>query len=452
MQRFLTLLGISAAVMASASAGEAEREERVYNPYARPRNGPPLTRVFHKARFSWILAKLQNPKHHPAARMPDFKFTEDQALEIMAYLKAIAGPAPATEVQWPAWSSKDFEAMSDEESAAMFKTTDRGKAVWSNARCSICHSMNGPGGEIIGGFVDLRVGGIDLQISGDKLKRDWIYEWVKDPKGYFPDTLMPRFRLSDDETKALVEYLLRDDAFRTVADEEEESRKPANWKVLDEPGRAARGRRLIQLSRCVICHEVKGIRALLPQPGPRPPPARGTFEFLAYDMRCLSCHSLQGRGGTYAPDLTNAGSRLHSDWIAKFVESPDMIRPLSQQMPKLNMSADEAKIISAYMRKSRLDLKIPEAIPGGAVTSREIQLGRQACKTRGCFSCHALGEGPGGVVGPDLATVGDRLKSGYIWYHLKNPHAVNPYSPEPDYGLSDKEARALAAYLASKKK
>ena len=393
------------------AAGQSERDERVYNPYERPKNGPPLTGIFHKAEPSWIFSKLQNPKHHPAARMPDFKFTEDETLDVMAYLKSIAVDPPAPGVQWPAWAAKEFDDMDEAESSAMFEVADRGKAVWSNARCSICHSINGPGGEIVGGFVDLRVGGIDLQIAGGKLKRDWLYEWIMDPKGYFPDTLMPRFRLSDGETKALVEYILRDDAFRTYSDEEEDSKEPSSWKVLDEPQRASRGKQLIQLSRCVICHEVEGIRDIFPQPQRPATPDRGSFEFLAYDMRCLSCHSMEGGGGTYAPNLTSTGSRLHVDWIAEFVESPDLIRPLSQQMPKLGMSQDEARIIGAYMGRSRRDPQIPDAIPGEPVTNEQVQRGREAFKTKGCFSCHTVGDGAGGVVGPDLAAVGDRLNS-----------------------------------------
>ena len=141
---------------------------------------------------------------------------------------------------------------------------------------------------------------------------------------------------------------------------------------------------------------------------------------------------------------------MHADWIAEFVESPDLIRPLSQQMPKLGMSRDEADIVAAYMRDRRRDSQVPDAVPGDPIADEDIQGGREAFEARGCLACHVTGEGAGGLVGPDLAAVGDRLKDGYIWYHLKNPHAVNPYSPEPDYGLSDGEARALATYLVTK--
>ncbi len=466
---FIALVILLAGATAHKALGEQPRPQStvsnpqstlrnpLFNPYERLKNGPPLTNIFHKVEPSWLFTQLQDPKHHPSARMPDFEFADDEVLDIMVYLKSITeAPAPAR--TWPPWADKDFEEMSDDELDASFDLIDQGKAVWGNARCTICHVVNGPGGELIGGFVDLRVGGIDLQIAGTKVKREWLYRWIEDPKVYFPDTLMPRYRFLEDDLRALVEFILRDDAFQPPLEEEEEEgtgKKEddvANrFEALDDTERAGRGKALIEMSRCVVCHDINGIAEVLSLTKREPAPTPGSFEYLAYDLRCLSCHTIEGRGATYAPDLTGEGSRLHEEWIAQFVESPDIVRPLSQQMPKLNLTPDEAKIVAAYMRESRRDARIPEDIPGGAIAAKDTQRGREAFQARGCFSCHTAGEGPGGVVGPDLRVIQDRMKPGAIWFHVRNPHAVNPYSTEPDYGLSDDEARALAAYLSTRK-
>ena len=448
MKAFSTLLMLAAL----ATQGAFCQELPLYNPFERSKNGPPLTNVFYKLKPRSLWAKLKDPRYHPSARMPDFQLTDDEVADVIAYLKSIAEEPPPPR-RWPAWAEKSFEDLDDDEFMAMLDLTDRGQAVWSNARCTICHAVNGPGVEIIGGFVDLRVGGVDLQIVGNRLRRDWLYEWLHEPKDYFPDTMMPRFRFSDEELEALVEYILRDDTFLPL--EEEEPGGPDGWEMLDSPERVSRGEKLIVLGRCILCHDVEGIPEILPWPQPQPTPAAGGFEFLAYDLRCLSCHAIGGRGGTYAPDLTGEGSRLQEPWVRDFIASPDMIRPLSQQMPKLNLTAEEARIIASYLSANRTDPDIPEIpteIPGGQVTAEEIQRGRESFRERACFACHTAGEGAGGSVGPDLAIAAERLKPGYIWYHLKNPHAVNPTTAEPDYGLSDVEARALASFVSTRKK
>jgi mono/diheme cytochrome c family protein len=120
-------------------------------------------------------------------------------------------------------------------------------------------------------------------------------------------------------------------------------------------------------------------------------------------------------------------------------------------MPRFNLTAEEAKIIASYLSTKQRDPRILAEIPDGPATAEEIQRGREIFQSHGCFSCHTVGEGPGGVVGPDLTIVRERLRPGYLWFHLKNPQAVDPYSAEPDYALPDEEARALAAYLSRRR-
>ena len=42
----------------------------------------------------------------------------------------------------------------------------------------------------------------------EKTNARWLYHWIKNPRNYSPDTAMPDLRLSDEEARAIVSYLL----------------------------------------------------------------------------------------------------------------------------------------------------------------------------------------------------------------------------------------------------
>ncbi len=425
------------------------KKERPFDPYQRAKNGPPLTHIMNKVNRGWLFGKLKQPRHHAMAVMPKFLFSDSEVIAMMAYFKSIAGKKGKA-LSWPAWVSKKEDDMTDPEADALEKLMQLGKNIWGKARCTICHSVNGPRNTTIGGYVDLRVGGRNLSQVGSKVKRRWLYSWLKDPKNYYPESLMPRFRLTEKELRGLVEYLLRGEPFsskRTL-------KPPKNLSktAWSSPKLISYGKLLLERARCVTCHEIQGLTRVLPRVKRTFQHKKGSFNYLIRDMRCLTCHPYGKQGGTYAPDLATVGSRLKGKWIATFLHKIDMLRPLSQQMPDLLMSKVEAQTLARSLSLLYRSTKIPQKIPGGAITSQEVKQGRKLFYAKGCLACHNVGEGAGGAVGPGLQTVGDRLHAGYIWYHLRNPHAIHPHSPEPNYHLTKKEARVLAAYLSTKRK
>jgi cytochrome c2 len=290
----------------------------------------------------------------------------------------------------------------------------------------------------------------NLSKVADKVNRNWLYHWIKDPKDYFPVTLMPRYRFSGEDLRAVVEYIMRDDSFLPEEEEEEESEEkaPIEDSLLKDESLVKKGKRVIELSRCVVCHDIKGIKEILPVDRKRTQPS-GEFAELLNDVKCLTCHSIQGIGGDYAPDLAYVGSKLKLGWMEKFLAAPDMIRPLSQQMPKLNLTEVEAKRDAGYIKEKFLRPGIPVKIEAPA--GPQIDKGRMIFNRKGCLSCHQLGT-KGGSVGPELTEIRERLEPEYIFYHLKHPQKANPYAVEPDYGLSDEEAMALTHFLIAPEK
>jgi cytochrome c oxidase assembly factor CtaG len=92
-------------------------------------------------------------------------------------------------------------------------------------------------------------------------------------------------------------------------------------------------------------------------------------------------------------------------------------------------------------------------------THGDAQHGAKVIKDIGCGNCHSIPgiAGADGVVGPPLTQVGRRIflagvlrntpANMILW--LRTPQAVLPGNAMPDSGLSEKDARDVAAYLAS---
>ncbi|MEJ2370649.1 MAG: c-type cytochrome, partial [Gemmatimonadales bacterium] len=96
----------------------------------------------------------------------------------------------------------------------------------------------------------------------------------------------------------------------------------------------------------------------------------------------------------------------------------------------------------------------PSSDDPSVLAGREIFFG-----VGGCISCHAIrGTVAAGIVGPDLTHVGSRstIAAGVLentpdnlvkW--INEPHEVKPGNLMLDMGLSDEQARQVAAYLLS---
>jgi mono/diheme cytochrome c family protein len=181
---------------------------------------------------------------------------------------------------------------------------------------------------------------------------------------------------------------------------------------------------------------------------PTPYTPAGPFGEIVDRYRCLSCHSVGGYGGDLSTvPFDRIGSQLKRDYVVAYLQNPGAVRvSLEARMPVFHMLPDEAKTIADYFATVFLDDGLERY--DASSTSADVSRGRGLYEQLGCVGCHQMGL-TGGYVGPELSQSGDRLKPGWIAAFLTSPNRYRPGTLQPDYGLSNADARALTAYVSS---
>src|SRR3989338_3390361 len=290
------------------------------DPYKRVKNGPPLANVINKANVEWISRWIANPKKVVSnAKMPNLGLDFEEIKAVIVYLGSIL-EKEVPQISWDSYLLKKEDDLSDEEYDRVDKNFNEGKGVWGRARCTICHPIKGVGGNV--GV------GPDLGEITTKINRNWLYDWLGNTKNHFPDTMMAQFRFTDSDLRGIVEFVMRDTQFIPEEKDEEEGEtaeaKPAGPEVQiltekefnnirKDTALVEKGKDIVERARCFVCHDIKGISELMPVADKKREGLAG-FEKLLYEIRCLSCHRIQNKGGAYAPNLTIAGSKIHMNW------------------------------------------------------------------------------------------------------------------------------------------
>ena len=231
-------------------------------------------------------------------------------------------------------------------------------------------------------------------------------------------------------------------------------------------GDASRGRALVDRFECTRCHTVANAEE---------PPK---------DKQCAGCHhDINTATGSAAgatpeqkarwqpkvaelgdvPSLVSTGGRLRRDWIQGFLLHPHDLRPgLQPTMPRLPLTPQQAADLATYL--SPVDEGHADD-PATALAGADAARGRELIDVKGCGLCHRLsgvaplhvGMLPAGIVpndmpravrlAPDLRFTRDRWRASILVRWLVDPAKVKPDTPMPSMGLSEGEAKAIAAYL-----
>jgi mono/diheme cytochrome c family protein len=194
-----------------------------------------------------------------------------------------------------------------------------------------------------------------------------------------------------------------------------------------------------------------------------------------FRQNCTSCHTIGG-GRLTGPDLKDVSQRQRRDWLVNFLLNPKAVldsgdpyaQKIFEESRRVPMPAPPG--MTRERAEKLLDLidaesKLPQSQFKGQVistapfTPADVEAGRAlftggtrlANRGTACIACHAMHDLPalgGGLLGPDLTNVYDRLKgraSLSAWLVAPGTETMQPvFKTHP---LTAEEIHALVAYF-----
>ena len=192
------------------------------------------------------------------------------------------------------------------------------------ARCAGCHDLKGPAALSLEDFLSRK--GPDLFYAGVKYRKEWLAEWLADPRRLRP----AGFRYSKN--------------IRSVADGDDviDEAKLTDHMALspDEARAVAAALMTLRANEGLV---KKG--ALTPKPADI---FMGELNFEKFSG-CLACHEIEdGYGGVTGPEVYTIARRLQPDYIYSYLKSPQSFDPKTL-MPDKELSENFLQVLTKYM-------------------------------------------------------------------------------------------------------
>lgn len=289
-----------------------------------------------------------------------------------------------------------------------------GRTLIEEANCVACHAIEN--------YTKQWVPSLDG--IGSKVNRTWLVNWLKNPKSYFVRTKMPNYMLADDEANILADFLM---SFKLFPNDTSLDTLPKILKTSTEAGRE----KLIEL---------------------------GSTRFR--EARCISCHTINGKGGYAATELGKVASKVTLPWLYTYIKNPKHLQP-GVEMPRYRFTETELAAVVAYIRSEFLDTEMEETA-SHTQDPAYYEKGMALFKKYNCSGCHQLGGmKKAEEMAPELTFIGSKKlyeidfgKSGieqslpsYLFTKLKKPRIFSSVMKMPGYEFNDEEARAITVAL-----
>jgi mono/diheme cytochrome c family protein/predicted nucleic acid-binding Zn-ribbon protein len=390
-----------------------------------PKIGPSLRKISAKVDPGWIVRWIENPhKFRPRTRMPNFDFKPDEAVAIAAFI-------------WSLSKEEGDQWLQQHSVPAGFRDGDanmaaKGKKLVETLGCKGCHGFaESEFSTTVGKQKDLVP---NLKDIASKTGPQWLYHWVKNPRGFAPDTNMPSLRLTDDEAMAITTYLM------TLGAKPEAT--PGVQEKLADGNNIKRGESLTRKYGCFGCHDIKGMEK----------ESRIGVELTTFGSKTLEELFFGNR-----TDIR----QTWDDWTHNKLKTPRIYATdrVEQLMPQFNLGDEDIqalRLVLAGFRERKVGERY-QADRGQQVV--QVVEGRRLMHQYNCVGCHEI-ENRGGFIrkyyeqSPTLAPPvlngqGEKVQSPWMFSFLKAPFAIRPWLDlrMPTFGLSDQHTNLLVAYF-----
>ncbi len=136
---------------------------------------------------------------------------------------------------------------------------------------------------------------------------------------------------------------------------------------------------------------------------------------LIFDAQCAWCHGAGGEGGT--------GPNLHTR-LRHATDLKSIVEIISNGIPGTEMPSFRSPLTERNIRQAAIYVQSLGHLKAAPLAGN-AQHGAAVYESSGCASCHVV-TGRGGIVGPDLTSVGALRGSAYLREAIVTPAAAHP--------------------------
>jgi len=393
--------------------------------------GPNLQRVAAKVDPQWMVAWIKDPyAFRPRTKMPNFKFSEQQSRAVAAYIWS------SSKADGDAWlqAHPDPGGIAPQDTALVGK----GKELFDSVGCRACHAITPD--EVATPLGADKDWGPNLGNVAQKESGRFIYWWIKDPRGYNPNSRMPNLRLSDDEARAVASYLL--------------SLAPApapdpqiTAATLEDPQLVEEGKALVRKYGCYGCHAINGME---------------NESRIGVELSTFAAKPIEELFFGNNPQIP----RTWNAWTAGKLKDPRVFATehVEQLMPNFHLADADIKALRVWLQ-SRTERMPPRKFrdPQNDTRLQKVREGRWVIENYNCTGCHVIDERGGYIrrlyednptsAPPILNSEGAKVQPEWLFGFLQDP-ARQPLRfwlrvRMPTFHLTDEETTKVVNYFTA---